>query len=159
MPRGLEFGSVSGIAGRPVEEEKRRVIGVEGAEKWGAVERDGAVGEGVNVPVRRWPFAWAGRKDWEFGGWAVRRAVTREVDVSRTLGFCERGIVVWDWIVLSLRSAWLSWVDGWWALVGASSYMFMRPWKLSLSLSLPAPAMPFIIHRYRASKYPSLHDP
>ena len=29
IPRGLEVGSVSGIEGSPVEEEKRTVIGVE----------------------------------------------------------------------------------------------------------------------------------
>lgn len=33
MPRGFALGSVSGILGRPVEEEKRTVIDVEGALK------------------------------------------------------------------------------------------------------------------------------
>ena len=33
IPRGLEVGSVSGMVGRPVEEEKRIVRGVEGEVK------------------------------------------------------------------------------------------------------------------------------
>lgn len=53
------MGSVSGMSGMPVEEEKRTVIGVDGEVKWGAVVRVLAVEEGVNVPVRRWPFACA----------------------------------------------------------------------------------------------------
>jgi hypothetical protein len=44
----------------PVEELKRTVIGVEGAEKWGADERSFAAGVGVNVPVSMMPLAWAG---------------------------------------------------------------------------------------------------
>lgn len=44
----------------PVEEERRARRGVEGEWKWGAVERWAARGVGVNVPVRRRPFAWAG---------------------------------------------------------------------------------------------------
>jgi hypothetical protein len=36
-----------------VEEEKRRVMGVEGAVKCGALERVDAVEVGVKVPVRR----------------------------------------------------------------------------------------------------------
>lgn len=59
IPRGLALGSVSGMVGRPVEEEKRTVIGVEGDVKWGAEVRVEAVGVGVKVPVRRWPLAWA----------------------------------------------------------------------------------------------------
>lgn len=59
MPRGLPFGSVSASWGVPVDEEKRMVRGVEGRLKCGAEERVEAVGEGVKVPVRRWPFAWA----------------------------------------------------------------------------------------------------
>jgi hypothetical protein len=52
-PCGLALLSVSGMLGRPVEEEKRRVMGVEGAVKCGALERVDAVGVGVKVPVRR----------------------------------------------------------------------------------------------------------
>lgn len=59
-PRGLALPSVSGMLGRPVEEEKRRVMGVvEGWVKCGALERVEAVGVGVKTPVRRWPLAWA----------------------------------------------------------------------------------------------------
>ena len=66
MPRGLEVGSVSGMVGRPVEEEKRIVRVVEGEVKWGAFERVEARDEGVKLPVRRIPFAWRGRKPgWE----------------------------------------------------------------------------------------------
>jgi len=60
MPRGLALGSVSAILGKPVEEEKRTVIGVEGVLKCGAVVRSDTVALGVNVPVRRCPFACAG---------------------------------------------------------------------------------------------------
>lgn len=60
MPRGLALGSVSAIWGKPVEEEKRTVIGVEGVLKCGAVVRSDTVALGVNVPVRRCPFACAG---------------------------------------------------------------------------------------------------
>lgn len=100
-PRGLDVGSVSGITGSPVEEEKRRVMGVEGEEKCGAEERREARGVGVKVPVRRRPFAWAGRKDWELGGWAERRVERREVEVERVRGSGERGILVGSivWIV------------------------------------------------------------
>lgn len=59
MPRGSPLGSVSGICGRPVEFEKRTVMGVEGLLKCGAVERDAAVEVGVNVPFRRRPLPWA----------------------------------------------------------------------------------------------------
>ena len=58
-PRGLALPSVSGMLGRPVDEEKRSVMGVEGVVKCGALERVEAVGVGMKVPVRRWPFAWA----------------------------------------------------------------------------------------------------
>lgn len=58
-PRGLDCASVSGMEGRPVEEEKRRVRGVLGWLKCGAVVRVEAVDVGWKVPVRRWPFAWA----------------------------------------------------------------------------------------------------
>lgn len=51
------MGSVSAILGKPVEEEKRTVIGVEELLKCGAVVRDGAVALGVKVPVKRCPFA------------------------------------------------------------------------------------------------------
>ena len=57
MPRGLALASVSGIWGRPVEDEKRTVMGVEGWVKWGALVRVEAALVGVKVPVRRWPFA------------------------------------------------------------------------------------------------------
>jgi hypothetical protein len=59
MPRGLAFGSVSGICGSPVDEEKRTVIGVEEALKCGADVSVEAPPEGVKTPVRRWPFACA----------------------------------------------------------------------------------------------------
>lgn len=59
MPRGLPLGSVSGILGVPVEEEKRTMMGVEGAVKCGAELRSEAAEVGVKVPVRRWPLAWA----------------------------------------------------------------------------------------------------
>jgi hypothetical protein len=61
MPRGLLLGSVSGICGRPVEEEKRAVIGVVELLKCGADVRLETSAEGVKVPVRRWPFACAMR--------------------------------------------------------------------------------------------------
>jgi hypothetical protein len=61
MPRGLAFGSVSGIEGIPVEELKRTVTGVEGALKWVALVRADAEEVGVKVPVRRWPRACAAR--------------------------------------------------------------------------------------------------
>jgi len=60
MPRGLALGSVSGMVGKPVEEEKRRVREVLGEVKCGAVVRVAALGVGIKEPVRRWPFAWAG---------------------------------------------------------------------------------------------------
>jgi hypothetical protein len=59
MPRGLALASVSAIWGKPVEEEKRMVRGVDGALKWGAEVKEEASGVGTKVPVRRWPFAWA----------------------------------------------------------------------------------------------------
>lgn len=59
MPRGLALGSVSGMLGKPVEEEKRTVIGVDGALKCGADVRSEAEEVGVKVPVSRRPFAWA----------------------------------------------------------------------------------------------------
>lgn len=62
-PRGFALGSVSGISGMPVEEEKRTVMGVEGELKCGAVVMDAAVGVGVKVPLRRWPRAWAKKKN------------------------------------------------------------------------------------------------
>jgi hypothetical protein len=42
----------------PVEEEKRARTGTKGRLKCGAAERVDACGVGVNVPVRRRPFAW-----------------------------------------------------------------------------------------------------
>jgi len=57
---------VSGICGRPVEEEKRARTGVEGELKCGAQERVEASWVGWNVPRRRRPLAWA-----LFGRWLV----------------------------------------------------------------------------------------
>ena len=51
-PLGLAPGSVSGMVGPPVEEEKRTVMGVEDALKWVALVSSLALEEGVNVPVR-----------------------------------------------------------------------------------------------------------
>lgn len=62
IPRGLALASVSGILGKPVEEEKRTVIGVDAALKCGAEVSSAAEVVGLKVPVSRWPFAWA-----EFG--------------------------------------------------------------------------------------------
>jgi len=59
MPRGLALGSVSGIVGNPVEEEKRTVIGVDVSLKCGADVSSEAAEAGTKVPVRRWPLAWA----------------------------------------------------------------------------------------------------
>lgn len=62
-PRGEAEVSVSGTEGRPVEEERRARIGVDGVEpvvlKWGALESWEARGVGVKWPVRRIPLAWA----------------------------------------------------------------------------------------------------
>ena len=58
-PRGLALGSVSGMCGRPVDEEKRASRRVEERVKCGALERVEARGVGVNVPLRRRPLAWA----------------------------------------------------------------------------------------------------
>lgn len=60
IPRGLAFASVSGIFGRPVEEENRTVIGVVEAFKWGALLRADAECVGTKTPLRRCPLAWAG---------------------------------------------------------------------------------------------------
>jgi hypothetical protein len=55
------------MLGIPVELEKRTVIGVEEAVKWGALESSPAFGLGVKVPLRRMPFAWAtGEVSWCF---------------------------------------------------------------------------------------------
>jgi hypothetical protein len=59
MPRGLPLGSVSAIVGIPVDDEKRTVMGVDGALKCGADVKIEDSAEGVNVPVRRCPFACA----------------------------------------------------------------------------------------------------
>lgn len=63
-PWGVAEGEVSGMVGRPVELEKRARMGMGGEEeeeegfwKWGAVEREDASAEGVNVPFMRWPLA------------------------------------------------------------------------------------------------------
>ena len=53
MPRGLALGSVSGMLGKPVEEENRTVIGVDGALKCGAEVSSEADEVGVKVPVSR----------------------------------------------------------------------------------------------------------
>lgn len=59
IPRGLAFGSASGIDGSPVELENRTVMEVEALLKWGAVERFLASGDGVNLPLSSFPFACA----------------------------------------------------------------------------------------------------
>jgi hypothetical protein len=56
-PWGRDGGAVSGIAGRPVEVEKRARRGVDGRLKWGAELSLAASLVGVKVPVRRLPFA------------------------------------------------------------------------------------------------------
>jgi hypothetical protein len=56
-PRGLPFGSVSGICGMPVELEKRAMIGVEGFWKCGARDNVFAVEVLVKWPFRRMPLA------------------------------------------------------------------------------------------------------
>jgi len=58
-PRGLALGSVSEICGRPVEDEKRARMDVEGKVKCGTQERVEASVVGVKVPLRRRPLAWA----------------------------------------------------------------------------------------------------
>jgi hypothetical protein len=59
MPRGLPLGSVSAIFGIPVDDEKRTVIGVNGALKCGAELSFEDLADGVKVPIRRCPFACA----------------------------------------------------------------------------------------------------
>lgn len=49
-PRGLAFGEVSGILGRPLELEKRTRTGVTVAAKCGAFDRVAASDVEVNVP-------------------------------------------------------------------------------------------------------------
>lgn len=56
-PWGRDGGAVSGMAGRPVEVEKRARRGVDGRVKWGAELSLAASLVGVKVPVSRWPFA------------------------------------------------------------------------------------------------------
>lgn len=58
-PRGWAFGSLSGIAGRPVELEKRMMTGVDGWLKCGAFERALASAVGVKVPLSITPWACA----------------------------------------------------------------------------------------------------
>ena len=55
----MAFASVSGICGKPVEEEKRTVIGVVEVFKWGALLRADAECVGTKTPLRRCPLAWA----------------------------------------------------------------------------------------------------
>jgi len=93
MPRGFALGSVSGIVGMPVEEEKRTVMGVEGEEKCGAVVRVEAVGVGVKTPVRRRPFAWAGRYPACGPPAAAWRVETRLLAVSLSFSLVERGML------------------------------------------------------------------
>src|SRR5579871_3475373 len=62
MPRGLAFGSVSGMVGMPVVSENRTVTGVEALRTCGARVREAARGDGVNLPASRIPLACAGRK-------------------------------------------------------------------------------------------------
>lgn len=61
IPRGSAFPSVSGMLGIPVELEKRTQTGVEGLLKCGAVESLAASADGMNVPLRSSPLAWAVR--------------------------------------------------------------------------------------------------
>lgn len=110
IPWGFAFVSVSGIEGRPVDEEKRTVIGVLGERKWGADVSKDPAGEGVKVPVRRRPFACARRRCVSYwaglskecvmpglkpgcGPAAAWRVVTRPWLVSRTLLSVESGIL------------------------------------------------------------------
>lgn len=53
IPCGLELASVSGICGKPVEEEKRTVIGVDEALKCGALDMVEERPVGVKLPLRR----------------------------------------------------------------------------------------------------------
>jgi hypothetical protein len=52
---------LSGIAGIPAKSEKRTVTGVDARCTCGARVSDAASADGVNVPLRRIPFACAGR--------------------------------------------------------------------------------------------------
>ena len=62
IPLGLAMlGSLSATVGNPAESEKRTVTGVEFRVAWGARVSEAALDPGVNVPVHRIPFAWAGR--------------------------------------------------------------------------------------------------
>jgi hypothetical protein len=62
MPRGLAFGSVSGIAGTPAKSEKRTVTGtVAPALRCGALLRDEASALGVNFPSSTMPLACTAR--------------------------------------------------------------------------------------------------
>jgi hypothetical protein len=88
-PRGLALGSVSGICGRPVEEEKRARRGVEGRVKCGAQERVEASGVGVNVPRSRRPLAWASF------GWSS--LLVGWPDLLLLCLFVSRGCVLGDW--------------------------------------------------------------
>src|SRR5262249_16107661 len=54
-PRGWALGSLSGIAGRPVELEKRLTTGEDGWLKCGAFERALASAVGVKVPFSNIP--------------------------------------------------------------------------------------------------------
>ena len=53
---------VVGTVGIPAKSERRTVTGVEARWMCGARVSEVASFEGVNVPVSRMPFAWAGRK-------------------------------------------------------------------------------------------------
>src|SRR5579871_2486836 len=85
MPRGLALGSLSGIAGTPPALEKRTEIVVEDLCACGARVSAAASLDGVNVPPRRMPFAWAGRKP----GWGPLRSsnALRARSATAALGF------------------------------------------------------------------------
>ena len=59
IPRGSASDMLSGILGSPVEFEKRTQTGVLVALKCGASESLEASGDGVKVPAKIVPFAWA----------------------------------------------------------------------------------------------------
>jgi hypothetical protein len=86
-PRGLALGSVSGICGRPVEEEKRARRGVEGSVKCGAQERVEARGVEVKVPLRRRPLAWAEGSRWLVG---IKSEVYGKTNLDDSSLACQR---------------------------------------------------------------------
>ena len=67
----IGLGALSGMAGRPVEFEKRADTGVDSRMIWGAVVNDLAPGADLNVPVSMIPLACAGR----YPGWGPKDLV------------------------------------------------------------------------------------